>query len=309
MGWFSSGNELYDEAMECINRRDYDKAKNLLVKAIDKKTDKIDLAVATINFLNMNGNLNNSSKYKSLAGSLAKIPDGAFQIGLTTFDKDSLIKECEAMSACINARTAVANSEDSMVSKAQAMIEAAKLVQMNIGQNSLLITEFFTKNVQSGQKIATTLLAEANELLAESVVHRDTKKAAEYQQIAFNFRKQLGESGEKNQTLINRYIASCTCWFCGRVAVGDGINFVKMSCDTIPNEEGADLSKSVDEENKKIFVCRSCYTAMSRRADDISRGYYNESLREMREMEARINMKIAAIEAQIGGVALASMRR
>lgn len=308
MGWFSSGNELYDEAMESINRRDYDKAKNLLVKAIDRKTDKVDLAVVTINFLNMSGNLNTSIKYRQLGESLRKLNVETFNIGLTTFVKEQLIKECDAMIASLDSRAMACSDESSMIAKAQSMIEAAKIMQMNIGQEPLKITEYFTKNIQSGQKISLTLLAEANELLADAVVHHDTKKAAEYQQIAFNFRKQLGESGERNQMFINRYIASCTCWFCGRVAVGEGINFVRMGCDTIPNEEGEDLSKSLDESNRNIFVCMSCYTAFSKRADDISRGYYNEAMKEMAEMEARINMKLAAMEAQIGAVAWNSHR-
>jgi len=308
MGLFKTGDELYNLAMESINRREYDRAKELLVKAIDRNTTKQNLAVATISFLNMANSLNVAASYRHLRDSLINIDGEEFNIGLTTFSKTNLIKECDAMIAQLNAISKPVNSEELMVAKAQAMIEAAKIIQINIGQEPLRIQEYFTKNVQSGQKIATTMLAEANELLADAVVHHDTKKAAEYQQIAFNFRRQLGESGEKNQALINRYIASCTCWFCGRVAVGDGINFVKMGCDMIPNEENEDITKSADEEKRVIFVCRSCYTAFSRRADDISRGYYNESIKEMREMETRINMKIAALEAQIGAVAWSSRR-
>lgn len=303
MGLFKTGDELYDQAMESINRREYDKAKYLLAKAIERRTTKKELAVAMTNFLNMSGSFNSSAAYGRLRDSLTKVNDAVFNVGLTTFDKERLIRECDAKIAQIDAYSISASSEQAKTVKAQALIEAAKVIQINVGQDSFKIEEYFTKNVQSGQKIATKMLAEANELLAESVVFHDTKKAAEYQQIAFNFRRQLGESGERNQELINKYISSCTCWFCGRIAVGDGINFVKMGCDTIPNEEGTDLSKSVDEENGRIFVCRSCYTAFSRRADAISKGYYDDAMREMYEMEARINMRLAAIEGQIGALA------
>lgn len=297
LGLFKSGDELYADAMECINRRDYDKAKSQLQKAIDKNTSKKDMAIATICFLNMKDGLNNSSSYGYFSQSLEHIQGDTFTVGLTSFSKTQLINECRAMSACIEARGMSESDNQAMMKKGQAMIEAAKIMQMGVGQEMLKINEYFAKDVVSGQRIVTTLLAEANEILAESVVRTDTNKAAEYQQVAYNFRVQLGETGAKNQDLINRYIASCTCWFCGRVAVGDGINFVKMGCDVIPNIEEEDVGNTVDKDKSVIFVCRSCYTAMSRRADDISRGYYNRTQQEMREMEARLNAKIAAVEA------------
>jgi hypothetical protein len=42
-----------------------------------------------------------------------------------------------------------------------------------------------------------------------------------------------------------------------------------------------------------------CYSAISNRADDISRGYYNQAVSEMRAMEARLQAEIAAVRSEM----------
>ena len=100
--------------------------------------------------------------------------------------------------------------------------------------------------------------------------------------------------------ICRKYSASATCWICGRDTCGEGVHFFPMSSDISPqmrNNEG--ILKSADTEYKNIYVCRACYTSISRRADAISKYYYDVAQDDMRKMEARLQAEIASLQAEI----------
>jgi len=57
--------------------------------------------------------------------------------------------------------------------------------------------------------------------------------------------------------------------------------------------------KSRPEGGAHIYICRACYTAVSKRSDEISRRYYNEAIAELRRAEVRLQAEIAALQSQI----------
>ena len=297
-GFFKDGDELFNAALEEINRKEYDKASKTLTKALEKKSAKSDLIKVYIAFINVGKDLNNAAYYGTLKDALSNLGDSSFRFGLSEFDKDALIKECDAMAKCITAR---ATGADTSEARGNAELEAATNLMAVVGENTLRINEYYSGNNITGTRMATGLMAEANECLAQAAYWTDPQKAAEYQQQAYNYRRQNGESGDANLTRMQQYSKACTCWFCGRQVVGEGLHFYVMSADPSPQQidkDSKELQHSISEGHD-LYVCRACYTGVSRRADAISNDYYNKGMDNLRQSEARLQGQIAALEGQI----------
>ena len=299
---FKSDDEHFDDAVDLIKRKEYEKAMAALRKSKAKDKDgsltaKCDAMEAFINLYNKQ---NDPGAYINAANKLKAYTDGPLELGLSTFDPQKLAEECLLMAKTLNVRAMPESSPAENRAKGDALTDCAKDYQSKIGNNNLTIREFFGGGVTVGMKESITLMAEANERYSEASAWDDPKKAAEYQQYALNYRRQIGENGEKNMDLIKKYSSSATCWICGRDASGEGIHFFAMSSDISPMlRENKGVLKTADESFQNIYVCRACYTSISRRADAISKYYYNLTEEEMRSMEARLQAQIAALQAEI----------
>ncbi len=299
---FKNDDEHMEDAVDLIKRKEYEKAMAALRKAKSKDKDgnlsaKCDAMEAFINLYNKQGD---AGAYINAANKLKAYTAGPLELGLSTFDPAKLADECLLMAKTINVRNMPSSNPAENKAKGEALMDCAKDYQVKVGNNNLTIREFFGGGVTLGMKESITLMAEGNECLAEAFAWDDPKKAAEYQQFAYNYRRQNGESGERNQEFIRKYSASATCWICGRDASGEGMHFFPMSSDISPqmrNNEG--ILKSADTEYKNIYVCRACYTSISRRADAISKYYYDVAQDDMRKMEARLQAEIASLQAEI----------
>ena len=299
---FKNDDEHLEDAIDLIKRKEYEKAMGALRKAKSKDKDgdltaKCDAMEA---FINLYNKLDNPGAYVNAANKLRAYGGGELEMGLSTFDPTKLADECLLMSKTINARNMPANGKEANIAKAEKLTECARDFQTTIGNNNLTIKEFFGGGVVVGMRESISLMAEANERLSDAYAWEDPKKAAEYQQFAYNYRRQIGESGDANMALVKKYSSSCTCWICGRDASGEGIHFYPMSSDISPQLRKDDgILKSADQRYESIYVCRACYTAISRRADSISKYYYEQAQDDMRAMEARLQAEIAALQSEI----------
>ena len=300
-GLFKDGEELFNAALEEINRKEYDKAAKTLEKALDKKTKNAEISRVYIAFIGVGKNLNTPSAYDTLKDALEKLNQDSFKFGLSTFETQKLIQECDSMARCIRARSM---SDDQKSAKGNALMEAARTLMATVGNENLRINEYYSGNSLSGIRMANALMAEANEILADDAYWTDPQKAAEYQQQAYNFRRQNGESGESNLAKMQQYSKACTCWICGRQVVGEGLHFYVMSADPSPQQIAGDrneLQRSISDHND-IYVCRACYTSISRRADAIANDYHQKSLAEIRAASAALQTQIVALEARISNL-------
>lgn len=304
-GFFKDADEHFEKAQEYIRQKEYDKARKSLNDAIEKNFSKSDLAFAMVKFIELGESLNNRFSYERMGDALSKL-EGTFEFGLSTFVVSDLRAECEAMAVATGARNLSDSALDLRLIKGESMIDAAKVLQVKVGEKVLMINEYFNGNQLTGNRLALGLLAEGNEIVAESTFHFDPKKAAEYQQIAYNFRRQMGQSGDMNKAKIAQYTKTCTCWICGRIATGQGLHFVKASASVSPQmleEESMELSPSA-EDLESIFICKACYTSISRRADEISEDYYKRSQSELEHLKNQMLSEIARLDARITSVGL-----
>ena len=145
------------------------------------------------------------------------------------------------------------------------------------------------------------LMAVSYEYMSDAVVWDNPSQAAEYQQIAMGYRQQNGQSGDANLAKIRSYSCTSKCWLCGRIATGEGIHFFSAPADVSPalDKDDNGVAKSKPEGSTEIYICRACYSAVSNRSEEISVGYYNKAMAEMRAMEARLQAEIAALQTQI----------
>ena len=308
MGLFSkSGDERVTEGNDFIKRKEFEKALKTFQKALEKGTKDKDLVEALVALLGLYKNLSNAATYKQVAETLRSKGDMEFEFGLHDVSAAALATECELLSAEF-AALAMNRDQNGRTARGNALINAAMKYQTTIPNDVLVIPEIFGSVSMNGMRRAQKLFAEGNEDLAEGIVFSDPKKAAEYQQIAYNYRKQMGESGEANLSKINGYSKSVTCWFCGRDVTGERVHFFPMSSEVgiLQYKEGADVrlpAKTTDA----VYACRGCYSAISRRADAIANHYHQEAMRAIAEAEARLNARITRLEA--AGAAISLSRR
>ena len=253
-----------------------------------------------IALLDLRGNSINA--YGNAATLLQQKGDMEVEFGLFKIKCSQLAAECDAVYSEM-AALATSQSGSALKPRADALFAAAMKFQTKIGNNTLIVPEVYTAAKITGIQKANNLMAEGNENLAEYVAMEDPKKAAEYLQIALNYRRQLGDANAESRinNKIKMYAKAAACWICGRETTGETLHFV-----TMPTEVTAMQSKSKQvsplpsfNDSASIYVCRACYLAISKRADVIAKQYHDVAMNEMRAMEARLRREINAVSARI----------
>ena len=304
MVFFKSGDTLIQEGSDLIKRKEFEKALRSFQKALEKKgispKDK-DLADVMIALLSIYGNLTNSELYKRVAGVLRSKGDMQFQLGLNEVSADKLAVECDLLGAEFGA---LAMSRDPQVSanRGKVLMDVAMRYQSTMPNDILVIPELFGGVAMNGVRRAQKLFAEGNEDMAESMVFVDPRKAAEYQQMAYNYRKQMGESGEANLAKIESYSKSASCWFCGREVTGERVHFFPMSSEVKIlqfKERDASHLPAATGSGDAVYSCRACYSAISRRADAIANHYHRQAMSEIARVESQLRSEIASLSSRV----------
>ncbi len=298
---FKNGDELYEDSKELIKRGEFAKARSSLVKSIEKDGGVDDVAAVQIALIDLSGRLADVRSYQNLLDSLNKLTSAStVEFGLDNIDVEALKAEC---ALTIRKMQLLSTSGDSsaLMEKGEKLEKLAQDYQATIGSNSLIVLSLFKKDTSvTGNTEFFNLMAVAYETKADAVVFDKPAQAAEYQQIAAGYRQQNGQSTEENMRKVRSYSLTCTCWICGRIATGEGIHFFTAPADVSPGlEDKAMTAAKTREDSKHIYICRACYTAISNRSDEISKGYYDQALMQMQAMEARLQAEIAALQSQI----------
>lgn len=294
--FFKGGEQLYNEAVDAIGRKDYQAAKKKFLDAKEKGCDGNGLGMVYVAIIDVGSARKNVSAYSRLIDLLRGLSVSNIKFGLTEIDVNDLITECELAVREIGAS---ALSDNDYNNKGNALIAVAGEYMTRIGEKNLKLDEIFKGNtVSNGNREALILQAQAYKIMGKGCVHTDPKMAADYMQMAYNFRRQLGDSGEEELRLSRNYARSAKCWICGRPANGEGIHFERMRADIEPvfNKMASEEAVSpVSEDVSSIYVCMPCFTAISNKSDEIASEYYRQAIAEMRAMEMRLQAEINSI--------------
>ncbi len=299
---FKNADALYDQGIDLIKQGEFDKARRILTKSIEKDGGPDHMSAVIVSMIDMRGRLGDISAYVSLYNALNGTSAEEFEFGLTTINTEMMKKQCELSIEGI--RTLNMNGASGvLIDKGQKLIKLAQKYQSEIGSENLKLSEIFLNDTtRTGIREGILLLAIGYESLSSGTVWDDPRKAAEYQQIAYGYRKQMGDSGEANLKLINDYAKTSKCWFCGRITSGLGIHFFPLSSEISPmlrTPEGSEPLASEAKDFNSIYACRACYTSISKRADDIARQYHLQAMNEMRAVELRLQTQLASLQTQI----------
>jgi len=310
MALFKSGDDRMNEGNDFIKRKEFEKARKNFQKAIEKGTKDKDAAEALVALLSLDNNLSNAAMYRDVANVLRSKGELEFEFGLHDVVASVLAKECEMLYGEFVALGLSRDGAANRIARGKALIQAGMSYQTQIPNDILIIPEIFGSVSVTGMRRAQNLFAQGNEDLAEGTVFEDPKKAAEYQQIAYNYRKQMGETGEANLSKIEGYSKAVTCWFCGRDVTGERVHFFPMSSEVgiLRYKDHGDANLPVKTNGgDAVYACRGCYSAISRRADAIANHYHQQAMRAIAEAEARLNARISRLEA--AGAAISMSRR
>ncbi|MDO5862451.1 MAG: hypothetical protein Q4Q58_06650 [Thermoplasmata archaeon] len=298
---FKNGDELYEDSKELIKRGEFAKARDYLVKSIDKDGGIDDVAAVQVALIDLSGRLTNVNAYQSLLSALNKLKSSStVEFGLDTIDAEELKTECALTIRKIQLLSS-SGSGEALMQKGKDLQALAQDFQSKIGSRSLIVMSLFKKDTSvTGNTEFYNLMAVSYETMADGTVFDNPQQAAEYQQIAAGYRQQNGQSTEENMRKVREYSRTCTCWVCGRVATGQGIHFYSAPADVSPSlKDSASSAADSRADTKHIYICRACYSAISNRSDEISRQYYQQSMQQMQAMEARLQAQIVALQSQI----------
>ncbi|MDR1405442.1 MAG: hypothetical protein LBJ20_07765 [Candidatus Methanoplasma sp.] len=284
--------------MDLVKRKEYAKARKNFEKTIEKGGREATLAGIYIDIIDACLDNNNPARYAKLASSLER-ETGGFEFGLTEIDPQKLAKECRLLAERIDISRMQGSTPAALEEKGNRFLDVARKYQSQIGNDSLKISEIVGIQVNTGIKEALHIQAWGYESIASGTVLTDPKRAAELLQNAYACRKQLGQDGQRDLDLIKAYSKSVKCWICGRPSTGEGVHFLAMPSDISPfmRSSGDDLLKSAPGDYNSVYVCRPCYTSISRRSDEIAREYHERAMQEMMAMEARLRAEIRSIGA------------
>ena len=297
---FKNGDDLYSQGDDLIKREEYAKARDILQKSIDKEGGVDDVAAVKVALIDLSAHLTNPAAYRNLESKLKAVSEKQLEFGLTNFDRDALLTECDLTAQKLQIMGGANDANKNTA--AQQLQDLAIRYQSEIGDRNLIVIEIFKNDTTvTGMTEFYNLMAVSYEYMSDAVVWDNPSQAAEYQQIAMGYRQQNGQSGDANLAKIRSYSCTSKCWLCGRIATGEGIHFFSAPADVSPalDKDDNGVAKSKPEGSTEIYICRACYSAVSNRSEEISVGYYNKAMAEMRAMEARLQAEIAALQTQI----------
>ena len=228
MVFFKSGDEKFEQGNEFIKRKEYDKARAAFEKAISKGAADAKIAKVMIALLNLRSP--SAAVYGEAANILKAEGELEIAFGLFNIKCSQLHVECDAALSELTALGLSQSGAPALKTRAEELFKAALKFQTQIGMNTLIIPEVYSAAKITGIQKANGLMAEGNENMAESVAWEDPKKAAEFLQMALNYRQQMGDTNAETRirSKITQYAKAAACWICGREATGETLHFVSM---------------------------------------------------------------------------------
>lgn len=302
MGFFKNGDELYDQAVDNVNRKNFSDARSKFKKAIDKGCANEDCARFCIAMIDLESNMGSASAYNEVGRCAKALPSGGISFGVTTADRDLVVAQTEIAAEEI-AATSINDSD--WKTKGQALLDVSVKFAATFGDKNLPLQEMLKGVGISGTKESLVLQAMAYEVMGRGAVYADPKQGSEYLQMAYNFRRQIGDSGDEILSLIKQFATSGKCWLCGRQVSGQGVHFMAVRStisDMFRSKEGSEPLRSSDESFGTIFMCMPCYSAISNRSDEIVRPYYERTQDQINLLMARVT----ALEATVATMRFSS---
>jgi len=109
---------------------------------------------------------------------------------------------------------------------------------------------------------------------------------------------------------IGKLSKTTRCWVCRREIQGEDINYIYLPASInkyIIEKYGNDSPYLINDG--AIAVCRVCYTMIYNLSDALAKNYYDQAMKALQEVEARLNARISALEAELMSLSIQAGRR
>lgn len=234
--------------------------------------------------------------FRQVQAALAPLAATPFKVGTRTVPASDVAREAGLLgeeNAVLASRPATPEAH----ADAGRRLQALSMAYRQLGGQVLIIPELFRMGTLTASQRAIVLAALAEEEMGESEVARNPKRAAEHNQNARNWWLQAGDPAKADLAAqrVSRYGRAVKCWFCGREAAGDGINFQTLPSD-IRGFASAGQGEALPDSNEAqgiVYACRPCSSAIDRLADA-------KAQVRTAELEARVNRMLAQMKSQAG---------
>ncbi len=299
---FRSSSKLLEQANDLVKQGNFAKAEERYSDAAAKLTREGDstnaqLAMAYAAFLALARAGGDPAIYGRAAQSLQTLGGATLKIGLRDVSASSLSNEVAILGEDLAAVMMPSQSVIEQTNRAQRLREVGLRYQSVIRTNVILTKEMFQKETGTGASRAFTLFALSEEMMGESTVFTDPKKAGEHYQQASLFWEQAGvkQASADARSRAQQYQKSAKCWFCGREVTGQGVSFFQLPSEltlSLTKTESAAVLPSFDNGTNQIFSCRGCNSTMNTLSDSWAQ-------KRAQEVYTKLEAEIEVLRKQI----------
>ena len=174
-----------------------------------------------------------------------------------------------------------------------------------------LIIEDYLKIHDPLSTIGFRLLGYSRIIRALKVETDNPAKAVELYSDALAYLQQAPAEVKKFvDSRIGKLSKTTKCWVCHREMQGEEINYIYLPASInryIIEKYGNDSPYLMNDG--AIAVCRVCYTMIYNLSDALAKNYYEQAMRALREVEARLNARISMLEAKLMSLSVRVGRR
>jgi hypothetical protein len=301
MPLFKTPEDRVQAGQDKLLRGDYAGARDEFASAADgfgKKGRAFDAQVAQTYalLLGLQGPGATADGFKQLATALVPLGTTPLKLGTRTVPAADVGREASLLSEELGVLASRPSTPEAHADAGR-RLQALALSYRQLGNQVLIIPELFRLGSLTAQHRALLVSALAEEEMGEAEVTRNPKRAAEHNQNARNWWLQAGEGAKADLAAqrVSRYGRAVKCWFCGREAAGDGINFQTLASDVRGFGVGGDPSALPDSNEGQgvVYACRPCSSALDRLADAKAQA-------RTKELEDRINRMLQQMKSQSG---------
>jgi hypothetical protein len=246
---------------------------------------------------------NTDQSWEACSRAMSQTPNASLNVGFTVNSTD--ISQQASVLASDIATTSVLDGESRDISRVAAVRELAQKYMDLIG-NDLALWRLLRKDLDP-QRRAYYLLGVASLIEANSISDSDPKRSVALLSEAATNLELAGidpmSIAAGTKVKLDNISKFAKCWFCGREMQGQGFHFVSLEATVSQytrQRYGSTTPHSLEERG--VVACQSCASAIKNVAENVAKAYYEMAMARMGEMEQRLNVRIAALEHQLGAL-------
>ncbi len=302
MGLIKTAQEILEQGHDAVLRGDFASAADKFRSASQKFSKQGDMSMSQLasgyaSIVRVSQRPSDSGLYYNAADTIRPLGNTPLKLGPREVTASYLAEELQLLGNEIDAVGLIPDQPERWAVRASSLQDLANRFRSNTAGDPLVMPELLQKQQILAETKAMQLQALSEEALAESLISRDPKAAAEHYQTARLWWAQAGrqDMAESAASRVSSYGKAVKCWFCGREVTGERIHFLTMPSDLtelVSRSSGDGALPSCVPSLREVYACKGCHSAVFKMAD-------SRALQRTNELEVRVNAELSEIRRQI----------